>query len=144
MSRAILVADVRIVAAALVGVANQDGDACAGRPAVENTGQDFRFVFLLTLGHEQALAWSSSLQVWSQVVNAERHSGGNTVDDNNITWPVALAGGCDAKQFSEGVAGHEGSMFWKSYQRSNSRFEICNLRFEIRDQREKVLWSILK
>src|SRR6185436_3434353 len=62
----IFVFDVGVVFALGVRVADQDGDAGAGGPALEDTGQDLGLVRLLTLRHDLALAGAPARQIHRQ------------------------------------------------------------------------------
>ena len=108
VSGTVLVAEVVVIAAALVAVAKDDAEGSAVGDALENAGPDFRQVFFLALGNELGLTGAAAAEVGQEVLDAERHSGRTAVDDDDVTRPVADAGGGDAEQLSEGIACHRG------------------------------------
>src|SRR5205823_5072346 len=104
---AILVLDVRVVLAVLIGVAKQDADRGAVGLALEDARPDLGNVLLLALRDDLRLAGAAPPQIGQQVVDAEREAGRTAVDDAHVPRPMTDAGGGDAKQFSEGIARHD-------------------------------------
>src|SRR5207253_2646817 len=94
---AVLVLDVAVVAAALIAVAEEDAERGAVGAPLEDAGEDFRGVVLLTLGDELRLAGPAAAQVGQQVVLGQRQAGRAAVDDDDVAGAVADAGGGDAE-----------------------------------------------
>ena len=104
----VLVGNVRVVAAALVGVAEEDADGGAVGLALEDARPDFRGVVFLPLRRQLRLARLAALQVRDQIVNAQFEAGRTAVHDAQVARAVADAGGGDAEEFAECVACHAG------------------------------------
>src|SRR6185437_2657509 len=102
----ILVLDVAVIVAALVGIAEQDRDGSAVRHALENAGPDFRRVLFLTLGDEFRLPRPAAAQVGQQILHAQRQPRRATVDDDSIAGAMTDAARRDAKQVSKSIACH--------------------------------------
>ena len=107
VSGAIDVLDVFVVAAALVLVADEDGEARAGGAPLEQSGKDFRLIRLVALRDDFALAGPAAVEVDHQIVDRQLDAGRHAVDDDDISRPVALPGRRDAKGLSERIARHE-------------------------------------
>ena len=73
---AILVLDVAVIAAALIGVAKEDADRGAVGLALEDAGPDFRQVLFLPLRDDLRLPRPAAAQVGQQIVDARAASPG--------------------------------------------------------------------
>src|SRR5262249_2344069 len=109
VARPVLVLDVTVVAAALVGVLEQNADGRAIRLALEDTRPDLRQIRLVALRDDLRLPGAAAAQVGEEVVHAERQAGRAAVDDGEVARSVADAGGGGAAQSAEGVAWHDRS-----------------------------------
>jgi len=65
----ILVFDIAVIAAALIGVAKENADRRAVGLAVEDAGPDFRLVLLLALSNDLRLPRTAPPQVGQQVLD---------------------------------------------------------------------------
>src|SRR5205823_3977233 len=108
VARAVLVFQPLVVAAALVGVAEQDADGSAVGGALEDAGPDLRQVLLLALGDELRLPRPAAPQVGQEVLGAEGQPGRAAVDDEQVAGAVADAGRGEAEQLAERITGHDG------------------------------------
>ena len=106
MAGAELLGDGAVVFAALVGVANQQGDGGAGGFALEDAGKDFHAIGFAALGNVTAGAGFTAVEIGLDVVCAKRQAGRAAVDDAANACAVAFAEGGDAEQLSEGIACH--------------------------------------
>ena len=82
MAGTILVLDVAVILAALVGVAKQNADRGAVGLALEDAGPDFGHVFFLALRDDLRLPRPAAAQVGQQIVHAQRQAGRAAVDDD--------------------------------------------------------------
>src|SRR3990167_8401728 len=108
MTRAEGLQDVAVVLAALVGVADQQGDRRAGGLALVHATEDFHRVGLVALGHELAGAGAAAVQIGLDVGLGQGHAGRATVDHAANGRAVGFTEVGDAKQGAEGVAAHSG------------------------------------
>src|SRR5207248_2964423 len=104
---AVLVLDVAVVLAALVGVAEQDADRRAVGATLEDARPNLRLVVLAALRDDLRLPRAPPAQVGQQVLDAQRQARRAAVDDDQVAGAVADAGGGDAEQLAEGVAWHD-------------------------------------
>jgi hypothetical protein len=72
--------DVAVVLAALVGVADQQGDRRAGGPALVHAGEDLHRVGFVALRDELAGAGAAAVQIALDVGLAQGHAGRAAVD----------------------------------------------------------------
>jgi hypothetical protein len=68
VARPVLVLDIRVVFALLIGVAHQDGDAGAGGAALEDAGQNLRLVRLFALRDDVTLTRTAPAEIDAQIV----------------------------------------------------------------------------
>ena len=99
-----LVLDVRIILAALVGVADQQRNRAARGLALEHAGENLHPVGLAPLRGVAALAGPAPIQVGLDVGFREFQPRRATVHDGRQRRAVRLAGGGDAKDLPEGGA----------------------------------------
>ena len=103
---AVLPADVPVVPAALVLVADEHGDRGPGGPALEHAREDLRLVGLVPGRDDPGLARPPAGQVGRQVLDAQRQPRGAAVDDHHVARAVGLAGGGDAEERAVGGSSH--------------------------------------
>src|SRR5690606_2022490 len=106
VTRTVFRGNVRVIAALLILVAYQDGDARAGGAALEHACEDLRSVGLVTLRHDLALARSTPIEVDLQRLHRKGDPRRATIDDHDVSGSVRLAGGGDAKGLTEAVSCH--------------------------------------
>lgn len=111
VSRPVLVPDVRVISAALIQIANQNGDTRPGGAAFKDTGKEFRGVRFIPLGRQSALARPTSLQIDHQIIDRNRNPGRNSVNDDNIPRSMTFAGRGDAEELSKRIARHNHQHF---------------------------------
>src|SRR5439155_18136144 len=99
-------ADVAVVLAALVGIADQQADRRAGGAAFVDAGEDLRRIGLVALRHVPRGAGTTAVEFGLDVGLGQRHPGREAVDDPADRRPVALVEVGDAKEVTEGAAGH--------------------------------------
>ncbi len=100
------VQDVAVVLAALVGVADEQGDGRAGGLALEHAGEDFHLIGFLPLRHMATGAGAAAVEIGLDVGLAQRHARRTAVDHATDGRAMGFAEGGDCKQQAEGVAGH--------------------------------------
>ena len=108
MAGAELLGDIAVVAAALVGVADEEGDGRAGGAPFKHAGEDFHLVGFAPLGNVAAGAGATAVEVGLDIGFGKRQAGRAAVDDAADACAVTFAEGGDAEELSEGVAGHDG------------------------------------
>lgn len=101
-----LAGDCTVVFAALVGVADEEGDGGAGGCAFKHAGEDFHLVGFAALGNVAAGAGFAAVEVGLDVGFAEGEAGRAAVDDAADARAVAFAEGGNGEELSEGVACH--------------------------------------
>mgnify|MGYP000675230201 CR=1 FL=1 len=101
MAGPVQILDVGVVAAALIGIADQNRQARPGRATFEDAGKNLRFVRLLPLGDDFALSRAAALEVHTKIIDRQRQTGRHAVNDDDVPRAVALAGGGDPKCLSE-------------------------------------------
>ena len=101
-----LLGDGAVVFAALVGVADQQGDGSAGGFALEDAGKDFHAVGFAALGNVAAGAGFAAVEIGLDVVCTKRQAGRAAVDNAADGFAVAFAKSGDAEQLSERIACH--------------------------------------
>ena len=89
-----LVLDIAVIARPLIRILDQEPDRRAGRPALENAGQDPDEVCLLARRRVPRLSRTPSFQVVLDIGLAEFHARRATVDDTAHRRTVALAEAC--------------------------------------------------
>jgi purine-binding chemotaxis protein CheW len=97
---------VAVVLAALIGIADEQGDGCAGGAAFEHPREDLDLVSLLALGHVAAGAGAAAVQLGLDVGLAEHHAGWAAVDDTTNGGTMAFAEVGDREEQTDGRAGH--------------------------------------
>ncbi len=107
VARAEGVEQVRVVLAALVGVADQEADRRARGPAFEHAREDLDLVRFLTLGDMARGAGAAAVELGLDVGLRELHPGRAAVDDAADRGAVALAEIRDAEQRAEGASRHQ-------------------------------------
>ena len=95
-----------VIAAALVGVFDLQGDRRARRAAFEHAGEDAHRIRLLPLGGEFGLAGAAAIEIGLDVGFAQRQAGRAAVDDAADGRTVAFAPRGDAEEMAEGVVAH--------------------------------------
>src|SRR5690606_8181951 len=99
--------DVRVVLAALVGVADQQRDRGAGGAALVDAGKDLHLVGLAPRRGVARLAGGAALQVVGELLRRDLQPGRTAVDDAADGRAVRLAEGGDRQQPAEGVAAQD-------------------------------------
>jgi hypothetical protein len=98
--------DVAVVLAALVGVADQQGNRCAGGLALVHAGEDLDRVGLVALRDELAGAGAAAVQIALDVGLAQGHAGRAAVDHAADGRAVGLTEVGDCEKGAKGVAAH--------------------------------------
>ncbi len=109
MRRAEQVLDRRVVLGLLVGVADQQANRAASRPAFENAREDLDLVGFLALGGVAAGAGLAPVQVSLQVLQGQLQTRRAAVDDGDQRRAVTFTSSGDGEQLAVCVAGHAGA-----------------------------------
>ena len=99
-------ADVAVVLAALILVADQKRDRRAGGLALVQPGEDFRSVGFAALGDMARGSGLAAVEIMLDVGLGERHAGGAAVDHATDGGAVRFAEDGDTEQFAECAARH--------------------------------------
>src|SRR5690606_28650036 len=99
--------DVRVVLAALVGVADQQRDRGAGGTALVHAGQDLDLVGLAPRRGVAALAGGAPLEIVGELLRRDLQARGAAIDDAADGRAMRLAEGGDRQQPAEGVAAQD-------------------------------------
>ncbi len=99
--------DIAVVLAALIGVADQQGNRRAGGAVLVHTGQDLDLVGLLALRHVARGARLAAVEFELDVSHVQRHAGGAAVDHAADGGTMGLAEGGDGKEGTQGITGHD-------------------------------------
>ena len=101
---AVLVLDVAVVGAALVGVAEEEADRGSVGFSVEDARPDLRRVGLVALRGQFGLTGPAAGEVGQKILDGEFQSGRAAVDNTEIPGAVTDAGRGDPEQLAERVA----------------------------------------
>jgi hypothetical protein len=85
-------------------VPDQDRDRSAKRSILENAGQDFAAILLLSLGCELALSRPTPVQLSLNRSRLYLYVGRTTINDDPNAAPMRFAEGGDAEKVAKGVA----------------------------------------
>ena len=103
--------DLAIVARALVGVLDHQLDGGAGRPTLENAGQDADGIRLLPLRGHLRLAGAAAVEEGLDRGFVQGHAGGAAVHGGAERGAVAFAPGGDGEDAAEAVDAHAENPF---------------------------------
>src|SRR5690606_13631953 len=101
MARTVDVLDLGIVLRALVLVADHEADRRAGRPPLEDAGEDLDAIGLAALGRELRLARPAPVEPDLDLLGRQRQERGHAIHHDADRRAVALAPGGEAEQGSE-------------------------------------------
>ena len=99
-----------IILRTLVGIFDQQANAGAGSNAFKNTGENFDLIRLAALGGIARCPRATTVEVMLQVRFRQRNAWRNTIDDAAERQPVRFAEGGYAKELSNCVSSHHGSV----------------------------------
>ena len=100
------IAQVIVVAAVLVGIADDEADGRACAPSFEDAGEELHAVALLARRGQTALPWLAPVELGLDEVEVQLNACGTAVHDAADGSAMALAKGCQTEKGAEGV--HEG------------------------------------
>ena len=101
MTRPVEVLDVAVVLAALVLIANQNGETRPGRAAFKQAGENLGRVGLIALRDDVTLPRPPPIEIDEQVLDAECDPGRNAINNDHIRRPVTFARRRDSKRLSK-------------------------------------------
>src|SRR5699024_1049105 len=99
-----------VILRTLVSVFDQQTNAGAGSNAFKNTGENFDLIRLTTLGGIARCPRATTVEIVLQVRFRQRNTRRNTIDDAAERQPVRFAEGGYAKELSNCVSSHHGSV----------------------------------
>ena len=101
-----LFGDIAVVLAALILVADQEGDRRPRGVALEHAGENFHLIRFTPLGHMTGGAGLAPVQFRLDIGRADCQSGRAAVHHATNGRAMGFAEGSDAKQGAEGIARH--------------------------------------
>ena len=99
-----------IILRTLIGIFDQQTNAGAGSNTFKNTGENFDLIWLTTLCGIARCPRATTIKVMLQVRFRQRNARRNTIDDAAERQPVRFAEGGYAKELSNCVSSHHGSV----------------------------------
>ena len=99
-----------VILRTLVGIFDQQANAGASSHTFKNTGENFDLIRLAALGGIARCPRATTIKVMLQVRFRQRNAWRNTIDDAAERQPVRFAEGGYAKELSNCVSSHHGSV----------------------------------